>query len=212
MSHQEKTSLEKLLQSGLLDLDLHLPTHAQEKIIIYLNLLAKWNKTYNLTAITNLHDMLILHVFDSLSIAPYINGSNILDVGTGAGFPGIPLALAFPEWNFVLLDSNSKKTTFIQHAILTLEIKNVTVIQNRIEQFQFAAGFDTIVTRATTKIKTLIALTKHFGRENSQLLIMKGKYPEHELSDVCGAKVVKLHVPELQAERHLVIVNLKDTL
>ncbi|MCL5260359.1 MAG: 16S rRNA (guanine(527)-N(7))-methyltransferase RsmG [Gammaproteobacteria bacterium] len=212
MPHKEKISLENLLQSGVTSLNLHLTTHAQEKIISYLKLLAKWNKTYNLTAITNLHDMLILHVFDSLSIAPYIIGPNILDIGTGAGFPGIPLALVFPEWHFVLLDSNRKKTTFIQHAILTLGIKNVTVVQNRIEQFQFASGFVTIVTRATTKIKVLIALTKHLGNENSQLLIMKGKYPEHELSEVHGAKVVKLHVPELQAERHLVIVNLKDIL
>jgi 16S rRNA (guanine527-N7)-methyltransferase len=209
MSSKLEQSIRELLQTGLNYFGLNLAVNTQQKIIDYLKLLQKWNKIYNLTAIHDLREMLILHVFDSLSLVPYIQGPNILDVGTGAGFPGIPLALVLPQLQFFLLDSNQKKTQFLTHATLTLEIKNVTVVQKRVEEFQFAAGFATIVTRATASLEKIITSTKHLCGHN-QLLVMQGKAPKEELRKLPETiKVLELKVPELKAQRHLVIISFK---
>jgi 16S rRNA (guanine527-N7)-methyltransferase len=200
-----------ILQSGLDILGLKLTQATQEKIIEYITLLHKWNKTYNLTAIRDPKLVLIRHIFDSLAIVPFIVGPNILDFGSGAGLPGIPLALALPKCNFVLLDSSNKKTIFLNHVVLSLKIENVNVVTKRIEAFSFSPEFATIVTRATTTLDDIVNKTKQLCAKNSQILVMKGKYPTKELEAITKPKeVYNIKVPYLNEERHLVKILLKD--
>jgi 16S rRNA (guanine527-N7)-methyltransferase len=171
----------------------------------YITLLHKWNKAYNLTSIRDPKLILIRHIFDSLAIVPFIVGPNILDFGTGAGLPGIPLALALPKYNFVLLDSSNKKTIFLNHVVLLLEIENINVVTKRIEAFSFASEFATIITRATTTLEEVIDKTKHLCAKNGQILVMKGKYPTKELEAIVQPKeVYNIKVPYLNEERHLI--------
>lgn len=211
MEFEFDQSLMPQLNLGLSKLNLSLPPEAREKLLAHLFLLAKWNKAYNLTAINNQRDMLGLHVFDSLSIVSFIQGPKVLDVGSGAGFPGIPLAIALPEYEFVLLDSNRKKTTFLTHVALTLGLKNVKIVHSRVEDFHFDSGFDTIVTRATTSLKSFIATTQHLLRPTGILLAMKGKIPEAEIAEIDAlTSVIKLIVPEVAAERHIIKLQLRN--
>jgi 16S rRNA (guanine527-N7)-methyltransferase len=201
--------MEAQLNSGLKQLALTLDVAARQKILEYLQLLTKWNKTYNLTAIRDPHEMLVRHIFDSLAVAFFIRGPNVLDFGSGAGIPGIPLAIAFPEFKFCLLDSNRKKTTFLQHVALTLPLPNVQIVHARVEDFHFAPGFATIITRATLTISEVIAKTKHLCAKDGQLVLMKGKYPVQELAAITQPfTVTPIHVPDLNAERHAVIVTM----
>lgn len=196
--------LKTLLSSGLEQLHLSMPQPAQDKILAYIDLLIKWNKVYSLTAICEPKEILIRHIFDSLAVATFIVGPNILDFGTGAGLPGIPLALALPEYNFVLLDSVNKKTNFLKHVVLSLDIKNVTIVNSRVEQFQFENGFDTIITRATTDVDMLNKLVKHLQTKFGQILAMRGKCTDLELNKIFQNIIIhKIKVPYLNEERHL---------
>ena len=200
--------LESILQSGLCALNLELAQTMQEKIGKYIMLLHKWNQIHNLTAIRDPKSILIRHIFDSLAIASFIIGSNILDFGTGAGLPGIPLALALPKYNFVLLDSSNKKTIFLNHVILSLNIENVTVITKRIEDFIFTPGFATIITRATTALDAVVSNTEHLCATNGQILVMKGKHPTKELEQITRpTEIHRVLVPYLDEERHLVRIH-----
>lgn len=193
------------LKLGLGALNLKLPSKTLQQIVEYINLLHKWNKAYNLTAIRDPNLILIRHIFDSLAITPFIVGPNILDFGTGAGFPGLPLALALPSNKFVLLDSSNKKTTFLKHIALTLGVKNIDIRTQKIEVFNFLPGFDTIVTRATTTLKSIFDKTRHLVIKNGQILVMKGKYPQEELKEIKEpVEVYCIKVPYLEEERHLV--------
>lgn len=199
------TILESLLQSGINKLDLELSPVAQEKTIKYIMLLHKWNQTYNLTAIRDPKLILIRHVFDSLAATPFIVGPNILDFGTGAGLPGIPLALALPKCNFFLLDSSNKKTIFLNHVKFSLNIENINIIAKRIEDFRFVSGFATIITRATTTLDVIINETKHLCTEKSQILVMKGKLPKKELAVINQpTEIYNIKIPYLDEQRHLI--------
>lgn len=196
--------MKSLLQSGLDQLHLDMSPLAQDKILAYIDLLIKWNKVYSLTAICEPKEILIRHILDSLAVATFIIGPNILDFGTGAGLPGIPLALAFPEYKFVLLDSVSKKTNFLKHVVLSLDIKNVTIINSRVEKFQFEHGFDTIITRATTDVDMFSKLVKHLQARSGQILAMRGKHADLELNKISQNVIIhKIKVPYLNEERHL---------
>ncbi len=197
-----------LLQQGLTSLGLRLNAHAPHTLLAYLELLVKWNRSYNLTAITQPEEMVSHHLLDSLSLALFIQGPRILDMGTGAGFPGIPLAVAFPHYEFVLLDSNSKKLRFIAQAISQLKITNVKLAHSRVESFDDGSGFSDIMARAVSSLAEFISLSKHLLAPNGQWLAMKGLYPTEELNDIHQPyKVEKLTVPGLAAERHLVIMK-----
>lgn len=200
------SGLYPLLQLGLAKLNLDLSKTTLEKIIAYIALLHKWNKVHNLTAISDPKAILIRHIFDSLAIIPYIAKEGyVLDFGTGAGFPGIPLALALPEHNFVLLDSSNKKTTFLNHVVLSLNIKNVKIVTKRIEEFHFEHLFATIVTRATAKSDVVIAKTSHLCTKDGKILIMKGKPPQEELKSVKKPfEIYRIEVPCLNEDRHIV--------
>lgn len=185
-----------------------LPQETQEKLEAFLALLAKWNKAYNLTAIRDLEEMRIKHLFDSLAVLPFIKGDNILDVGTGPGLPGIPLALALPHYHFTLLDSNGKKTRFITQAILALNIKNVEVVQSRVEDYDPETQFQTIISRAFSSIPEFVGKTKRLLANDGQILAMKGKDFDQELKNIADhVKVHKLEVPGLKEQRHLVIIS-----
>lgn len=177
----------------------------------FLNLLIKWNQIYNLTAVRDPKQMVTHHLLDSLVILPYLNGKRLLDVGCGAGIPGIPLAIFSPERQFTLLDSNRKKTRFVAQAAIELGLKNVEVISSRVEAYQPADAFDTVVTRAFASVDKILALTARLCTVKGKFLLMKGIVPERELealpSDYKIEQVIKLDVPGLLAERHLVVLS-----
>ena len=196
------------LENGTKKLDLNLTENQQKILIEYLELLAKWNKAYNLTAIKDVEAMVSHHLLDSLSIAKFIKGKNILDVGTGAGFPGIPLAVYYPEKKFVLLDSNGKKIRFITQAIYQLKIENITLIQDRVENYQPEHCFDSITTRAFADINTCITRTRHLLCKNGQLLMQKGALPEQECIDYQDRiQTHQLSVPGIQKLRHVCVFS-----
>ncbi|APS57565.1 16S rRNA (guanine(527)-N(7))-methyltransferase RsmG [Piscirickettsia salmonis] len=204
---------EKLIQ-GINQLNLSLGDDQVNLLIDYVQLLNKWNKTYNLTAIRDINEMISVHLLDSLAVAPYLQGYDILDVGTGAGLPGIPLAICFPEYNFTLLDSNGKKTRFVQQAVLTLGLKNINVVQSRIEHFVSQDKFTTIISRAFAAIDDMLKGAAHLCRHQGEFLAMKGIDPEKEWQAVAAdyhlLETIKLSVPFIDGDRHLVRIRLKN--
>jgi 16S rRNA (guanine527-N7)-methyltransferase len=205
--------LEKRLQQGLHDMNLDLAVPAREKLLIFLELLEKWNRVYNLTAVRDPEQMVPRHLLDSLSVLPHLHGARVLDIGTGAGLPGIPLALARPDLEFTLLDSNAKKTRFATQAMHELGLKNITIVQERVEKFHPAAKFDTLIARAFASIPDMLAASRHLCAPHGRFLVMKGVFPQEELAAVIDgyqAEVKALRIPGLDAARHLVILTSTD--
>ena len=163
------------LQQGLEKMGLDITPDIQARLMAYLLLMQKWNKAYNLTAIKDLEQMVIRHLLDSLSIAPYISASPILDVGTGAGLPGIPLALIMADKKFILLDSNGKKTRFLNQVKIELGIDNIEIIHSRIEDFQAPEPIAIITSRAFAALNTILDRTQHLVTSTTRVLAMKGK-------------------------------------
>ena len=208
-------TLKEILSNGLRQLNLAQPLDEkqQSKLIKYVELLAKWNKTYNLTAVRKPEQMVTRHILDSLSICPYLRGKSILDVGTGAGLPGIPLAIVFPERQFTLLDSNNKKTRFVVQAVSELELPNVDVVQSRVEEYKPDTSFDTITTRAYSAIGAMVKQTSHLMSSDGVFLAMKGANPVAEIDELPANYVVnqslEVKVPGLEEERHLLEIKIK---
>lgn len=173
----------------------------------YLVLLERWNRTYNLTAIDDLTQMLTRHLFDSLAVAPFIQGQSIADVGSGGGLPGIPLAITFPQRSFTLVDTVAKKTRFLRQVVAELKLSNVRIEHTRVESYQPSVPFDQIISRAFTSIEDFISLTDHCLAVDGEWLAMKGKRPDEELAAL-GKKIAytvyPLAIPGLDAERHLI--------
>lgn len=204
--------LEKLAQ-GLAALSLNLDGNVQRQLIDYLHLLVKWNRAFNLTAVRQPEQMVTRHLLDSLVIGPYLHGPRILDVGTGAGLPGIPLAAAYPDYHFTLLDSNGKKIRFVTQAVAELGLANVDVVQSRVEAYQPGSRFNTITARAYSSVEELLKQTSALLADAGQYLIMKGAYPLAEIEALPDGYVLEaihpLQVPNLDAERHLLVVRAK---
>lgn len=182
-----------------------------DKLLAYLELLIKWNHTYNLTAIRDPKQMLGRHLIDSLSIVPYIEGQHILDVGTGPGLPGIPLAILFPEIEFQLLDSNVKKTRFLTQCKIELGLNNIQISHCRVEDVHFKHNFDQIVSRAFTSLDSMVDLCAHLLAEKGKFLAMKGIEPEQEAEAISQLfeveKTIQLNVPACEGQRHLIIIG-----
>jgi len=196
------------LQQGITKLGLDVTVEAQEKLIAYLQLMLKWNKAYNLTAIRELDSMVIRHLLDSLSILPFINQSPVLDVGTGAGLPGIPLALCLPDYQFVLLDSNGKKTRFLTQAKIELGIENIEVIHSRIEDYKPDFRFEMITCRAFAALNTILDLTQHLVTSSTRVMAMKGKEEMPVLAEgYTQLAQHELQVPWLDEERRLIEIQ-----
>ncbi len=190
----------------LLELDLEL--EQQAKFIQHLELLAKWNKIHNLTSIDSIGDMLVLHIFDSLSINRYLQGNRLLDLGSGAGFPGIPLAIAEPTREFILLEKNRKKSTFIQHVINELNLTNVTVVQSRIENFVDKEFFDGLLARAVGGINWIYSIGKRVLKVgNGRFYFMLAKNVDIPSSLRVNATLFNLNVPYLNATRKLLVIK-----
>ncbi len=208
-----QSDLNEILSKGLRQLNLAQPVddRQQASLIKYVELLNKWNKAYNLTAVRKPDQMVTRHLLDSLSICPYLRGKQVLDVGTGAGLPGIPLAIIFPERQFTLLDSNNKKTRFVVQAVSELELPNVDVVQSRVEEFESKALFDTIITRAYSTIGDMIGQTSHLLASDGVFLAMKGTNPIAEVDELASNYRVeqthKIKVPGLEEERHLLEIK-----
>jgi len=204
-------NLPRILAEGLAGLELELDEAVQKKLLDYVALLARWNRAYNLTAVREPAQMVVRHLLDSLVILPWLQGSRVLDVGTGPGLPGIPLALARAELDFSLLDSNGKKIRFLNQAVAELGLKNVNVVQSRVEAYRPRARFETIVARAFASIAGLVEQTRHLLAADGRYLAMKGAYPEAEVAalpaDFEVSGVHTLRVPGLEAERHLLIIQ-----
>ena len=198
----------KILVSGLQLLNLSQAEDKIEQLLGFIKLIEKWNKAYNLTAIRNREDMVRLHVLDSLAIVSFIEGKRVIDIGTGAGLPGIPLAIYLPEIEFTLLDSNAKKTRFVQQAILELKLKNVSVCHNRVEQYHPEKSFDTVITRAFAGLSDIVELTAHLLNKDGVLLAMKGQIPDVSKLESAKTELIPVNVPGISAERCLVKVQL----
>ncbi len=191
-----------------------LPQEARAKLAAFLSLLAKWNRTYNLTAIREPERMLTHHVRDALSVLPHLpqrTGLRILDVGSGGGVPGIPLAIARPAWRVVVLDSNRKKGAFLQQAAIELSLSNVEAVTARVEDYAPAAPFDIVIARAFSDLATLAGASLRHLAPGGRIVAMKGVYPRDEIARlprvVRVVDTVALAVPGLDAERHLVVME-----
>ena len=199
------------LGPGLRTLGVALPPGAEARLLAFADLLLQWNKAYNLTAVRDPAEVLTKHLLDSLSVLPFIAGSPVLDVGTGAGLPGIPLALALPETRFVLLDSNGKKTRFITHAAAVLPLPNVSAVQSRVEDYRPEAPFATVLSRAFASLNDFAALAGGLAAPDGRLLAMKGAPEAAELRELPpGFRVAGVHplkVPGLDAERCVVEIR-----
>lgn len=194
-----------LTQSGL-----HLSAEQQERLLAYLRLLAKWNKTYNLTAIEEPERMLTHHLLDSLAILSYVKAGRLLDVGSGGGLPGIPLAVAMPGLEVTLLDTSGKKCAFLRQVVIELELKQVEVVHARVEDYRAQPCFTQVASRAFSELAEFIRLTRHLLCADGEWLAMKGVYPNEELAQLNTARVkadFKLSVPGLEADRHLIIME-----
>ncbi len=196
---------EHVLKEGLKQFNL---SALHEPLLDYLNLLNKWNAAYNLTAIRDKESMVTKHLLDSLAILPWLQGNAILDVGTGAGLPGIPLALAQPQRRFVLLDSNGKKVRFLHEVKRQLALTNLEVVQFRVENYHPNQGFDTVLSRAFSSLEQMIYWTQHLVAEQGIWLAMKGRYPNDELSHLDKAYCVHSYrVEGLEGERCCVLID-----
>ncbi|SEO39516.1 16S rRNA m(7)G-527 methyltransferase [Nitrosospira multiformis] len=206
------------LADGITALGLSIAESNQARLLQYLALIQKWNRVHNLTAVREPEAMLSLHVLDSLAVLPHIGGPRVADVGSGAGLPGIPVALARPEWRVVLVESNHKKVAFLQQARIELGLENVEVIGERVESVRSNAGFNTVISRAFSDLADFVKLAGHLcaqGEEQrtgcGRLVAMKGVYPHEELAQLPEPfivdKILLLTIPGLRVKRHLVVLK-----
>jgi 16S rRNA (guanine527-N7)-methyltransferase len=204
-------NIDELWDSGLLTLNCQLDEKQLTQLKQYVDLLNRWNKTYNLTAVREPKDMIPFHVFDSLVVADFIKGDNCLDVGSGGGLPTIPLAIMQPQRQFTALDTNGKKTRFIQQAVIELGLKNVSVVHERVEKWKPEASFDAIVSRAFASIHDFVSSSSMHLKEGGVMYAMKGQYPTAEMQYLPKGFVLnsshELRVPSVEGERHLLEIT-----
>jgi 16S rRNA (guanine527-N7)-methyltransferase len=200
------------LERGLAELALALPRRASERLLQYLELLGKWNRTYNLTAISDPLQAVTHHVLDSLAVVPHLpmsEGAALADAGSGSGMPGLALAIARPAWRVTLNDASEKKAAFLRQAAIELQLENVSVHPGRVEEWRPAPGFAVVISRAFSELARFVDCCRHLVLPSGVLAAMKGAYPREELARLpanceCG-QVIPLAVPFLDAERHLVL-------
>jgi 16S rRNA (guanine527-N7)-methyltransferase len=199
------------LASGVAELGMDLLPPLQEKLLAYLQLMAKWNRVYNLTALRTPGEWVTHHVLDSLAVLPYIDGPRVVDVGSGAGLPGLVLAIARPEWHIVSVDAVDKKAAFQRQAVAELGLGNVQVEGCRVEDLMLPEKADTVVSRAFSNLGEFVRLTRHLLRPDGRWAAMKGKTPQEEVAalpgDIRVRQTVQLNVPGLHAERCLVLMK-----
>jgi 16S rRNA (guanine527-N7)-methyltransferase len=204
-------SLAAKLAEGVAELGITLPAPAQQRLLEYLALLAKWNRIYNLTAVRETSRMVSQHLLDSLAVVPHVKADTFLDVGSGAGLPGIPLAVALPRAHVTLLESSHKKSAFLQQAKLELKLDNVAVACDRVEAWRPGRAFEVVISRAFSDLAEFVNLAGKHAAPGGRLAAMKGIYPHEELAQLPPgwtlASAVPLTVPGLRARRHLLLIG-----
>jgi 16S rRNA (guanine527-N7)-methyltransferase len=204
-------SLASELQRGITALKLKISPRDQQRLLDYLALVQKWNKVYNLTALREPEKMVSHHLLDSLAVVPHITSHHILDVGSGAGLPGIPMAIARGDWRVTLLDSSHKKAAFLKQAAIELKLPNITVCCERVEVWQPEQKFDLIISRAFSDLVEFVTLSRHLLHEGGIFAAMKGVYPHEEIAQLPSGyrleRVIPLKIPGLKTQRHLVMVK-----
>ena len=208
-SDREQLALQ--LECGLTSMEINLDKGIQDRLLDYLILLQKWNRVYNLTAIRDPQKMVSAHLLDSLAALPFLPHGQILDVGAGAGLPGIPLAAATPQSQFSLIDSNQKKSAFLRQAVAELKLTNLQVLCLKVEAWLSPVKFNCIISRAFADLSQFIESSKHLLTEDGIFAALKGRYPAAELDCIpegyATKKVIELHIPRLNANRHLVLIG-----
>ena len=209
----DDTALASFLGEGAAALGIELPDTVRADLARYLQMLSRWNRVYNLTAVREPREMAVKHVFDSLVCLPWLHGSSLLDVGSGAGLPGIVLAIAAPRLAVTLLDRNLKRTLFLRQVVIELGLRQVAVRRAPVEELSAAEHYDTIVSRALARLPEFLASIKHLGRAGMRIIAMQGQLVESELeaarAQAYTPQVVDLAVPGLAAQRHLIIIDVQ---
>ncbi|HEX3057756.1 MAG TPA: 16S rRNA (guanine(527)-N(7))-methyltransferase RsmG [Usitatibacter sp.] len=205
-------TLEEQVGRGLVSMGIAVSPAQRARLAAHLELVAKWNRVHNLTAVRETSQMVVLHLLDSLSILPHLEGARTLaDIGTGPGFPGIPVAIVRDDMTVTLVESSHKKCAFLQQAKTELALGNVAIACERVEQFDPLAKFDAVVSRAFSDLSDFVAQAGHLVAPGGKLVAMKGVYPYDEIARVPSshrvAQVLELHVPSLEAKRHLVVLE-----
>ena len=183
----------------------------QQQLVAYVELLHKWNKAYNLTSVRDPNEMLVRHILDSIVVAPHLTGRRFIDVGTGPGLPGIPLAIVLPQAQFTLLDSLGKRIRFLRQVQHELKLENITPVQSRVEEFPAEPPFDGVISRAFASLTDMVSWCHHLPGEEGRFYALKGVLPEDEMAllpaNFSVESIVKLQVPQLEGERHLVTIK-----
>jgi len=210
-STPSNTSPAATLKDGIERMKLQIRPPVRAQLLAYIALLVKWNQTFSLTAIDDPQQMVVRHLLDSLSLVPYIKGSRLVDVGSGAGLPGVPLALVFPEYEVVLLDSQTKKVRFMTQVIADLQITNIDIAHTRVQDYHPQQMFDTVISRAFATLMEFTIAAKHLCAAQGCMVAMKGRYPAIELEEMKEAgrtvDIKPVQVPGLDAQRHIAIIS-----
>ncbi|EAQ6498721.1 16S rRNA (guanine(527)-N(7))-methyltransferase RsmG [Salmonella enterica] len=198
--------------SRLLDeAGISLTDHQKTLLVAYVDMLHKWNKAYNLTSVRDPAEMVVRHILDSIVVAPYLQGQRFIDVGTGPGLPGIPLAIVLPDAHFTLLDSLGKRVRFLRQVQHELKLENITPVQSRVEAYPSEPPFDGVISRAFASLNDMVSWCHQLPGEKGRFYALKGQLPEDEIAslpdDFSVESVEKLRVPQLEGERHLVIIK-----
>ena len=201
-------ALQDEIERGCIALGLELDPSVLENLAGFVRLLEKWNRVYNLTSVRRPADMVPRHILDSLAVLPFLHPGRLLDVGTGAGLPGLPLAIARPELQMTLLDSNAKKLRFVRQAVAELGLDNVDVVQARMQEYQPGHAFDMVISRAVSSLDELYRQAQHLLAPGGRMLFMKGAVPEAEMAAFAPGHetlhIERLRIPGLDAQRHLI--------
>ena len=209
----ELSNLESDISDGLVSLGIQATGSQIVQTVKYLSLLLKWNKSFNLVSTLDINEILRRHFLDSLSINTYLNGRNIIDVGSGAGFPGIPLAVFNPDKQFTLIDSNGKKTSFLFQARMTLDLPLIEIKNCRIEHYQTERQIDMVVSRAVSNLADLVVKLRHLVSKESRILVMKGIVAKNEIKslpdDFEVVNIEKLDLPITNLARHVIEISPK---
>ena len=203
--------LRSILDQGVAQMGLTLSDEQASKLVQYVELMHKWNKAYNLTSVRQPGQMMSRHILDSLAITPYVQGKTVIDVGTGPGLPGMPLAIMLPHCQFTLLDSLGKRVRFMKQCVHELGLSNVTPVQSRVEAYDNMPPFDIVLSRAFASLKDMLHWCAHLVDSTGTFLALKGQFPQEEISEVSNhfriETVNELKIPGLDEERHLVTVK-----
>lgn len=195
----------------LADAGISLTDHQKTLLVAYVDMLHKWNKAYNLTSVRDPNEMLVRHILDSIVVAPYLQEQHFIDVGTGPGLPGIPLAIVLPDAHFTLLDSLGKRVRFLRQVQHELKLENITPVQSRVEAYPSEPPFDGVISRAFASLNDMVSWCHHLPGEKGRFYALKGQLPGDEIASLPDnfsvESVEKLRVPQLEGERHLVIIK-----